>query len=113
MLHPQNQVPSTLLPNEKGLAAQIPINSNFTSNPTPVQAPIRSEFQPVPAPNSLHQNNQPVFTGQDVDLRSLDPRTNADPRLSRMTDQDMRQMSNTALPNPLPPPVGEKYVYGI
>lgn len=46
------------------------------------------------------------FIGQDVDLRSLDPRGTSDPRLARMGDQDMRTLS-TQLPNPLPPTVGE------
>lgn len=45
------------------------------------------------------------FEGQDVDLRSLDPRS-ADPRLSRIVDQDMRTISGQ-LPNPLPP-VGDR-----
>lgn len=106
LLHPQNQVPSTLMPNDKSSTPQVPINSNFTQVPTPVQPP-RQDFQPVPAP-IIHQNNQPppVFAAQDVDLRSLDPRANSDPRLSRMGDQDMRNMP-AALTNPLPPPVSE------
>jgi hypothetical protein len=47
------------------------------------------------------------FQGQDVDLRSLDPRGGSDPRLSRMGDQDMRTLPGQ-LPNPLPPPIVEK-----
>jgi cleavage stimulation factor subunit 2 len=108
LLHPQNQVPSTLTPKEKSTSGPVPINNNFSSNPTPVQAP-RTEFQPVPAP-VMHNNrdrDNPVFSGQDVDLRSLDPRGGSDPRLSRMGDQDMRTLPGQ-LPNPLPPPIVEK-----
>ncbi|XP_044262378.1 cleavage stimulation factor subunit 2 tau variant isoform X2 [Tribolium madens] len=105
MLHPQNPVPSTLTPKEKTNPGPVSINSNYTGNPTPVQPP-RPEFQPVPAP-ALHNNSNPVFTGQDVDLRSLDPR-GADPRLSRLGDQDMRTLPGQ-LPNPLPPPLVENF----
>lgn len=47
--------------------------------------------------------------GQDVDLRSLDPRgPTSDPRIPRFGgDQDMRTVPGP-LPNPLPPPVSEK-----
>ncbi|RZC38114.1 cleavage stimulation factor subunit 2 tau variant [Asbolus verrucosus] len=107
LLHPQNQVPSTLAPKEKSTAGPVPINNNFSASPAPVQPP-RSEFQPVPAP-VMHSNNQnPVFSGQDVDLRSLDPRAAADPRLTRMGDQDMRTLPGQ-LPNPLPPPIVENF----
>ncbi|KAH0814017.1 hypothetical protein MTP99_005174 [Tenebrio molitor] len=109
LLHPQNQVPSTLTPKEKSTSGPVPINNNFSSNPTPVQAP-RTEFQPVPAP-VMHNNrdrDNPVFSGQDVDLRSLDPRGGSDPRLSRMGDQDMRTLPGQ-LPNPLPPPIVENF----
>lgn len=46
--------------------------------------------------------NYILHLGQDVDLRSVDPRT-ADPRLSRIVDQDMRTILCGPLPNPLPP----------
>jgi hypothetical protein len=65
LLHPQNQVPSTLTPKEKSTSGPVPINNNFSSNPTPVQAP-RTEFQPVPAP-VMHNNrdrDNPVFSGK-------------------------------------------------
>ncbi|KAJ8956525.1 hypothetical protein NQ318_019245 [Aromia moschata] len=71
--------------------------------PAPVQPP-RQEFQPVPAPIMHPSVQPPVFTGQDVDLRSLGGTT--DPRVLRMGDQDMRQIPGP-LQNPLPPPVGE------
>ncbi|CAH0559315.1 unnamed protein product [Brassicogethes aeneus] len=105
LLHPSNQVPQTLMPGDK--IPHIPINQSYaTPLPTPVQAP-RQDFQPVPPP-IMHQNNQPVFTGQDVDLRSLDPRGGSDPRLTRgMGDQDMRTLP-APLANPLPP-VGEGF----
>ncbi|XP_018561242.1 cleavage stimulation factor subunit 2 isoform X2 [Anoplophora glabripennis] len=103
LLHPINQVPATLMPGDKNVPVQVPINSQFTQPPAPVQPP-RQEFQPVPAP-VMHPNPQaPVFTGQDVDLRSLGAAP--DPRIARMGDQDMRQIPGP-LQNPLPPPVGE------
>lgn len=104
MLHPQTPVPNTLMPNEKPLSGPIPINN---MGPMAQQIPIqRPEFQPPPPINQgIMQNQAPVFSGQDVDLRSLDPRT-VDPRLVRNHgDQDMRTLP--ALPNPLPP-IGEK-----
>lgn len=63
MLHPQNPVPVTLMPNDKPLTGSAPIN-NFGSNVPPV---TRAEFpppvQPTPAP-LIHTNNQPpVFSG--------------------------------------------------
>lgn len=125
MLHPQNPVPPTLLPNDKPLSGPVPIN-NFPANN---QSSTRPEYVPPPQQNQssiILNNSTPVFSGaanckmqilililliilgQDVDLR-LDPRTAADPRLSRtMADQDMRSISNQ-LPNPLPP-VGERSV---
>ncbi|GJQ82070.1 putative nucleic acid binding protein [Trypoxylus dichotomus] len=111
MLHPQTPTPAPIMPNDKPVIGQVPINNNFSSMPTPVQPPPRPEFQPVPPP-VVHPNTQsgPVFSvapGQDVDLRSLDLR-NTDPRMTRsIGDQDMRTLPGQ-LPNPLPP-VGEAY----
>ncbi|XP_063906482.1 cleavage stimulation factor subunit 2 isoform X2 [Zophobas morio] len=106
LLHPQNQVPGTLAPKEKSSAGPIPINNNFATNPAPVQPP--REFQPVPAPVMHGSSQNSVFSGQDVDLRSMDPRGGTDPRLSRMGDQDMRTLPGQ-LPNPLPPPLVENF----
>ncbi|KAL1505514.1 hypothetical protein ABEB36_005062 [Hypothenemus hampei] len=107
LLHPVNQVPATLMPGDKNVPIQVPINREYQASPAPVAAP-RQEFQPVPAP-VLPNHSAPVFTGgQDVDLRALDPRTPVDPRLNRMADQDMRQMPPAQLTNPLPP-VGENF----
>ncbi|KAJ8918991.1 hypothetical protein NQ315_016895 [Exocentrus adspersus] len=105
LLHPINQVPATLMPGDKNVPVQVPINSQFTQPPAPVQPP-RQEFQPVPAPVMHAAAPQaPVFTvGQDIDLRSL--ASVPDPRMVRMADQDMRQIPGP-LQNPLPPPVGE------
>ncbi|KAJ8965025.1 hypothetical protein NQ314_004423 [Rhamnusium bicolor] len=104
LLHPINQVPATLMPGDKNVPVQVPISSQYNQPPAPVQPP-RQEFQPVPPP-IMHPNTQaPVFTGQDVDLRSLGA-TVVDPRVARMGDQDMRQIPGP-LQNPLPPPVGE------
>lgn len=61
MLHPETQVPSSLLQSEKSVLSTISVPSNFT--PQPVQPPVRTEFPPAMA-NLLHANNQPsVFTG--------------------------------------------------
>ncbi|XP_060525560.1 cleavage stimulation factor subunit 2 isoform X2 [Cylas formicarius] len=111
LLHPVNQVPATLMPGDKNVPIQVPINSQFQQAPVPV-APPRQEFQPVPAP-IMHPNahNAPVFTGQDVDLRSIDPRATTDVRMNRMADQDMRQLppQTAQLPNPVPPAVSENF----
>ncbi|KAF7275887.1 hypothetical protein GWI33_011171, partial [Rhynchophorus ferrugineus] len=105
LLHPVNQVPATLMPGDKNVPVQVPINNQFQQPPPAPVAPPRQEFQPVPAPvMPPNSHNAPVFTGQDVDLRSMG---NVDPRLSRMADQDMRQMPPAQLSNPLPPPVAE------
>lgn len=55
-----------------------------------------------------------VYLGQDVDLRSLDMRPQSDPRINVRGggDQDMRTLP-VPLPNPLPPPVAEKYVFTL
>lgn len=106
LLHPQNSVPPVLTPSDKPAIGPVPINNNFNVPPTPVQPPVRNDFPPQMVPPVVMQNNQPpVFTGQDIDLRSLDPRA-SDPRLSRMADQDMRTLPGQ-LPNPLPP-IGDK-----
>nr|CAI5853682.1 unnamed protein product [Callosobruchus analis] len=109
LLHPVNQVPATLMPGDKNVPVQVPINNQYQPPPpAPVQPP-RQEFQPVPPP-VMHPNPQaPVFTAQDIDLRSLGNAT--DPRLSRMSDQDMRTLPGASGPlqNPLPPPVGERF----
>nr|CAH7754054.1 unnamed protein product [Callosobruchus chinensis] len=109
LLHPVNQVPATLMPGDKYVPVQVPVNNQYQPpTPAPVQPP-RQEFQPVPPP-VMHSNPQaPVFTAQDIDLRSLGNAT--DPRLSRMSDQDMRTLPGAtgSLQNPLPPPVGESF----
>lgn len=126
MLHPQNPVPITLMPNDKPLSGSAPINNFGSSVPTPARSEFPPPVQPTQPPLILTNNQPPVFSGlnfvttnmsynnatfnlgQDVDLRSLDPRT-ADPRLSRsIGDQDMRTIP-AQLPNPLPP-VGETLV---
>lgn len=109
LLHPVNQVPATLMPGDKNVPIQVPINRDYQAPPALVP-PRRQEFQPVPAPVLISNtsNTTPVFSGQDVDLRSLDPRAAADPRLSRNLDQDMRQLPPVQLTNPLPP-VGENF----
>ncbi|KAG5894097.1 hypothetical protein JTB14_003953 [Gonioctena quinquepunctata] len=101
LLHPVNQVPATLMPGDKNVPVQVPISNQYREPPAPVQPP-RQEFQPVPAP-VLHPNVQPtVFTGQDIDLRSLGGGGSADLRMPRLGDQDMRQIPGP-LQNPLPP----------
>ncbi|XP_066140778.1 cleavage stimulation factor subunit 2 [Euwallacea fornicatus] len=108
LLHPVNQVPATLMPGDKNVPVQVPINREYQAPPVPV-APPRQEFQPVPAPIMPPVNSSvPVFSGQDIDLRALDPRGAIDPRLSRMADQDMRQLPSVQLSNPLPP-IGENF----
>ncbi|KAK9884940.1 hypothetical protein WA026_009176 [Henosepilachna vigintioctopunctata] len=107
ILHPTTPTPAPLVPSDHPIAGPVPINNTFISQPVP---PPRPEFQPVPPVHSMIQNNQPVFSSQDIDLRSLDPRgSNApDPRMNRITDQDMRTIPGP-LPNPLPPPVAENF----
>ncbi|XP_074033243.1 cleavage stimulation factor subunit 2 CstF64 isoform X1 [Leptinotarsa decemlineata] len=103
LLHPINQVPATLMPGDKNVPVQVPISNQYREPPAPVQPP-RQEFQPVPAP-VLHPSAQPsVFAGQDIDLRSIGGST--DLRMTRLGDQDMRQIPGP-LQNPLPPPVAE------
>lgn len=87
-------MPPSLTSKEKPAQGPVPINSSFAANSTPVIS--SRDFQPVPAPT--------VFSNQDVDLRL----GGADPRLSRLGDQDMRTLPGQ-LPNPLPPPL-ESYV---
>ncbi|CAG9857328.1 unnamed protein product [Phyllotreta striolata] len=108
LLHPVNQVPATLLAGDKNVGLQVPIGNQYREPPGPVQAP-RQEYQPVPPPTAVvhpgHVQQQPVFTGQDVDLRSMGNVT--DPRIRpMMVDQDMRQMPNV-IQNPLPPTISE------
>lgn len=64
MLHSQTSTPGPMMPNEKPIIGQIPINNNFNSMVPSVQAPPRQEFQPVPPPVT-HSNSQsgPVFSG--------------------------------------------------
>lgn len=110
MLHPQNQtaVTTPLMPNDKLITSSVPIN-NINNPPNPPPPIARQEYpqkqiQPPPI-NPSPQTN--IFAGQDIDLRSIDPRT-TDPRLSRgLTDQDMRSLP-PPLVNPLPP-VGETF----
>nr|XP_023025626.1 cleavage stimulation factor subunit 2-like [Leptinotarsa decemlineata] len=105
LLHPINQVPATLMPGDKNVPVQVPISNQYREPPAPVQPP-RQEFQPVPAP-VLHPSAQPsVFAGQDIDLRSIGGST--DLRMTRLGDQDMRQIPGP-LQNPLPPPVAESF----
>lgn len=70
MLHPQNVVPPVVLPNEKTTVTSVPINSNFTVQSTPVQAPpvARNDFpQMVPPVMQTHVNNQAaVFAGECI-----------------------------------------------
>lgn len=111
MLHPETSVPSPLMPNDKPIHGPIPLNNNFRDNfiAQIPQPPTRQEFPSIPP---LLQNSQPpVFTGQDVDLRSLDLRGPGDPRLGGVRisgDQDMRPLP-VQLPNPIPPPVSENF----
>ncbi|CAH1109337.1 unnamed protein product [Psylliodes chrysocephalus] len=107
LLHPVNQVPATLMPGDKNVPVQVPINNQYREPPAPVQPP-RQEFQPVPPPIMIPNHVQPpVFTGQDVDLRSLG--TAPDPRLGPVVrDQDMRQIPGP-IQNPLPPTIGESF----
>lgn len=67
MLHPQNPVPAVLLPSEKSATGPVPINSNFTATPAPVQQPVRNDFpQMVPPVMQQHASNQGsgVFAGK-------------------------------------------------
>ncbi|CAG9764555.1 unnamed protein product [Ceutorhynchus assimilis] len=106
LLHPVNQVPATLMPGDKNVSVQVPINREFQAAPAPV-APPRQEFQPVPAPIIIPNTNHsaPVFTSMnDVDFRAMDPRVpTVDPRLNRMADQDLRMPPAVQISNPLPP----------
>lgn len=72
MLHPQNSVPATLMPNEKSATtSSVPINSNFSATPTSVQVPVRNEFPPqmVPPVMQTHSNNQSgVFVGKLINF---------------------------------------------
>ncbi|CAH1173734.1 unnamed protein product [Phaedon cochleariae] len=108
LLHPVNQVPATLMPGDKNVPVQVPINNQYREPPAPVQPP-RQEFQPVPPPIMLPVA-QPVFASQDIDLRSLGGAP--DPRMigNRMNvgDQDMRQILGS-ITNPLPPTVAESF----
>lgn len=106
MLHPTTPVPPPLMSKDSNLPNQsIPICAPFLNQSVP---PPRPEFQSIPPQiHQIHQNNQPVFSSQDIDLRSLGPSV-PDPRMSRMQDQDMRSIPG-ALPNPLPPPVAENF----
>lgn len=91
ILHPTTPTPAPLMPSDP-IAGPVPINNAFLNRPEP---PIRSEFQPVPPP-VIHPNNQtPVFTGQDIDLRSLDPRGQLPMDTRPPVQMDIRQ----------PPPV--------
>ncbi|KAK5650038.1 hypothetical protein RI129_001067 [Pyrocoelia pectoralis] len=108
MLHPETSVPSPLMPNDKPIHGPIPLNNNFIAQSVQ-QPPVRQqEFPSIPP--LLLNSQPPVFTGQDVDLRSLDMRGPGDPRLGgRISgDQDMRSLP-VQLPNPLPPPVSETF----
>ncbi|XP_050312288.1 LOW QUALITY PROTEIN: cleavage stimulation factor subunit 2 tau variant [Anthonomus grandis grandis] len=106
LLHPREPVPATLMPGDKNVPVQVPISRDFQAPPPAPVAPPRQEFQPVPAPimPPVTNHKRPVFTGQDIDLRALDPRGGPEPRMgSRMGDQDMRQLPPAPLANPLPP----------
>lgn len=111
MLHKANQPPPLLAPAEKPLTGTVPITLPAVTIPTPVPAPSRSEF-PSAAPASMVTAQTPVFSGQDVDLRSLEQRP-IDPRLARgIGDQDMRTSISTApapsiIPNNFP--VGDNF----
>ncbi|XP_045482964.1 cleavage stimulation factor subunit 2 [Harmonia axyridis] len=106
MLHPSTPVPPPLMSKDSSMAGPVPISSAFLHQSAP---PPRPEFQPVPQVHTIHPNSQPVFSSQDIDLRSLDIRGPVpDPRMPRMADQDMRSIPGP-LPNPLPPPVAENF----
>ncbi|CAH1122087.1 unnamed protein product [Ceutorhynchus assimilis] len=101
LLHPVNQVPATLMPGDKNVPVQVPINREFQAAPAPV-APPRQEFQPVPAPIIIPNTNHsaPVFTSMnDVDFRAMDPRA----PMNRMADQDMRMPPAVQISNSMPP----------
>ncbi|CAH1126334.1 unnamed protein product [Ceutorhynchus assimilis] len=75
LLHPVNQVPATLMPGDKNVSVQVPINREFQAAPAPVAPP-----------------------------RAMDPRVpTVDPRLNRMADQDLRMPPAVQISNPLPP----------
>ncbi|XP_050500667.1 cleavage stimulation factor subunit 2 isoform X2 [Diabrotica virgifera virgifera] len=109
LLHPVNQVPATLMPGDKNVPVQVPVNNQYREPPAPVQPPVhpRQDFQPVPPP-VMHPSQNQVFPSQDIDLRSIggvpDLRN-----LRPMGDQDMRQMPS-AIQNPLPPTIGESFI---
>ncbi|XP_056638372.1 cleavage stimulation factor subunit 2 isoform X2 [Diorhabda sublineata] len=103
LLHPVNQVPATLMPGDKNVPVQVPISNQYRE--PPVQPP-RQDYQPVPSTPMLPAQT-PVFTGQDVDLRSLNAAP--DPRMRQMSDQDMRQMPGP-IQNPLPPTLAENFI---
>lgn len=65
LLHPVNQVPATLMPGDKNVPIQVPINRDYQAPPALV-APRRQEFQPVPAPVLISNtsNTTPVFSGK-------------------------------------------------
>lgn len=65
MLHPQNPVPSVLMPSDKTQTVSVPINSNFTAPPVPVQPPVRNDFPQMvpPVMQPLVGNQSAVFAG--------------------------------------------------
>ncbi|KAJ8667221.1 hypothetical protein QAD02_008883 [Eretmocerus hayati] len=99
MLHKANPIPNVLVPSEKPSLMPVPpprIEEPWLNRPPP----------PIPAANPP----APVFSNQDVDLRSLDRQI--DPRMARL-DQDLRvppPVTTVAgppvvVPTLLPPPV--------
>ncbi|XP_044728603.1 cleavage stimulation factor subunit 2 isoform X2 [Chrysoperla carnea] len=104
MLHKANQPPPTLQPAEKVANEPVPINLPTAVAPVAVPAPRQQPDFPSMAV-APHSNQNPVFSAQDVDLRSIEPRP-IDPRLSRMGDQDMRIAPTVTQPiTPVPPPI--------
>lgn len=71
MLHPQNVVPSVLMPSDKPVAGPVPINSNFSTTPAPVQAPPRSEFPQMVPPVIQHATSQPPVFASTIVLKLL------------------------------------------